>query len=143
MTSYQTYNCLSILPGSSVLPGIILSQPNADLVRQLFLSQLEGCWSTHLPAPGKYCAHLFLLACHCLHSPSRPTCNGRGMRDTPCACPSPGKSRLHHQAAAWKEVLKKHLALQVAGVYPPGALRTYQKEREKKYSLVRCTAKGL
>lgn len=43
MTSYQPYSCLSTLPGSLVLAGMIFSQPNADLVRQLHLSQLEGC----------------------------------------------------------------------------------------------------
>lgn len=44
VTSYQPYSCLSILPGSLVPPAVIFSQPNAELVRQLHLIQLEGCW---------------------------------------------------------------------------------------------------
>ena len=42
VTSYQPYSCLSIVPGFLVLPGMMISQPNADLVRQLCLSQLES-----------------------------------------------------------------------------------------------------
>lgn len=48
VTPYQPHRCLFTLPGSLVLLGMILSQPNADLGRQLHLSQLEGCWTVDI-----------------------------------------------------------------------------------------------